>query len=368
VIMRRSVRLLAAVVSAITVLVAPAAATPTGDRLAPPPLSAPMVGFSFSPAALSKGTNPELALDELLSSLQPDIVRLPVYWSVVAPTPNELDYAAIDGLINTVQAHNAKKGSRQTRLVLVVGARNLVFPDVHLPKWLATQDVHALEGLLKTTNYRRYLETTFQRYDELPLLYAWQLENEPFDNAPLGQLTNGALSQSLMRSEVDLLKSIDPTHEVVVTTFNSAHVSLDLRGASPMSWLFTRLPGAKPAGHPLPALTVGDVLGLDLYVVTKATPITDISVGTRISWKDATLDYWQQQAQQRGKSLWITEMQATPWSGTTGFKVEDLIASALAYRGHQVRVYLLWGVENWLTAPDWMSAGITSIKILRGDH
>jgi hypothetical protein len=241
-----------------------------------------------------------------------------------------------------------------------------VFPDVYLPTWLATRDVHTLERLLKTTNYHRYLETTFERYAGLPLLYAWQVENEPLDNARLNQLTNGALSQSLISSEVDLLKSIDPVHQVVVTTFNSSHVSLDLRGASPLSWLFTHLPGAKPAGHPLQALTVGDVLGLDLYVVTASTPSSTISPTTRISWKEETLDYWQQQAQKRGKTLWITEMQATPWTGTNGFSVEDLVTSALAYRGHQVRVYLLWGVENWLTAPDWMSAGITSINVLRG--
>ena len=39
---------------------------------------------------------------------------------------------------------------------------------------------------------------------------------------------------------------------------------------------------------------------------------------------------------QSGKEVWVTEMQATPWFGTTGFTVEDLIASALAYRGHGV--------------------------------
>jgi hypothetical protein len=359
-------RLVLVVASALTAVVMPAAAYPTGFAPAPPPLNPPLVGFSFSPAALPPDVLPAQALSELLNSLQPDLIRLPVYWSSVAPSANTLDYRDVDSMIATIQTHNAKKGVRQTQIVLVVGARNLVFPEVHLPSWLATRDVHKLETLLKNASYHRYLETTFQRYAELPLLYAWQVENEPLDNAPINQLTNGALPAAMVRSEVDLLQSIDPVHQVIVTSFNSSHVSLDMEGASPIGWLYAHLPGPKPAGHPLQALTIGDALGLDLYVVTASTPLDIITAATRISWKEETLDFWETQAQKHGKAFWITEMQATPWIGTDGFTVDDLISSALAYRGHGVSVYLLWGVENWLTSPAWLSAGVTSINILRG--
>ena len=268
-------------------------------------------------------------------------------------------------MIKTVQAHNAQKGSRRTDVVLVVGARNLVYPEVHLPAWLDTKNVHKLETLLKTTGYRRYLDTTFRRYASLPMLRAWQVENEPLDNASVNQVTSGALPASMVRSEIDLLRSIDLVHEVVVTTFNSSHVTLDLRAASPLGWLYAHLPGAKPAGHPSQALTVGDTLGLDLYVVTQATPLQTTSPSTRIAWKEESLDYWQSQASKHGRALWVTELQASPWFGTSGFTVSDLLSSALAYRGHGVSVYLLWGVEDWLNSPDWMQAGITSIKLLR---
>src|SRR5207302_8011516 len=89
------------------------------------------------------------------------------------------------------------------------------------------------------------------------------------------------------------------------------------------------------------------------------------SASTRIAWKEETLDYWHEQAASHGRSLWITEMQATPWIGTTGFTVDNLVASALAYRGHGVSVYLLWGVENWLDSAEWMRAGIEPISLLR---
>ena len=332
---------------------------------APPALNPPLVGFSFSPAALPGDANPADALARLLTVLQPDLVRLPVYWGAVAPTETTLDYAAVDRMIETIEAHNAVKGSRHTEVVLVVGARNLVYPEVHVPDWLDTRDVYRLDTLLKTASYRRYLESTFRRYADLPILRAWQVENEPLDNARIDQLTNGALPAAMIRSEVNLLRSIDLLHEVVVTTFNSSHVTLDIRGASPLGWLYAHLPGAKPAGHPAQALTMGDTLGLDLYVVTKSTPLDIITASTRIAWKEDTLDYWHEQADSHGRALWITEMQATPWIGTSGFTTDDLIASALAYRGHGVSVYLLWGVENWLDSPEWMQVGIESIGLLR---
>jgi len=360
------VKPLMVIVGVLSSVLVPAVVFPTlAVDPAPPPLNPPLVGFSFSPASLTNGSDPDLALAELLRTLQPDLVRLPVYWSTVAPTATTLDYTEVDGLIKTVQAHNAQKGSRRTDVVLVVGARNLVYPEVHLPAWLDTKNVHKLETLLKTTGYRRYLDTTFRRYASLPMLRAWQVENEPLDNASVNQVTSGALPASMVRSEVDLLRSIDLVHEVVVTTFNSSHVTLDLRAASPLGWLYAHLPGAKPAGHPSQALTVGDTLGLDLYVVTQATPLQTTSPSTRIAWKEESLDYWQSQASKHGRALWVTELQASPWFGTSGFTVSDLLSSALAYRGHGVSVYLLWGVEDWLNSPDWMQAGITSIKLLR---
>ena len=364
--LRAPVKPLMVIVGVLSSVLVPAVVFPTlAVDPAPPPLNPPLVGFSFSPASLTNGSDPDLALAELLRTLQPDLVRLPVYWSTVAPTATTLDYTEVDGLIKTVQAHNAQKGSRRTDVVLVVGARNLVYPEVHLPAWLDTKNVHKLETLLKTTGYRRYLDTTFRRYASLPMLRAWQVENEPLDNASVNQVTSGALPASMVRSEIDLLRSIDLVHEVVVTTFNSSHVTLDLRAASPLGWLYAHLPGAKPAGHPSQALTVGDTLGLDLYVVTQATPLQTTSPSTRIAWKEESLDYWQSQASKHGRALWVTELQASPWFGTSGFTVGDLLSSALAYRGHGVSVYLLWGVEDWLNSPDWMQAGITSIKLLR---
>lgn len=364
--LRGGLRLVALAVSAGVAVAVPTAAFPTLAVDPPPPvLNPPLVGFSFSPLAITDGRPPEEVLSRLLQDLQPDLVRLPVYWESVAPTASSLDYREVDRMIETVRAHNQKKGARQTQVVLVVGARNLVFPEVHLPGWLDTSKVHTLDQLIRTPSYRRYLTTTFHRYATLSVLRSWQVENEPLDDATIDGVTKGALPSSTVRSEVDLLRSIDLVHEVVITTFNSAHPVQDIEGASPIGWLYQHLPGAKPVGHPSQALTMGDTLGLDLYVVTQSTPLDVISPSTRIAWKEESLDFWQSQAQKTGRALWVTEMQGSPWIGTTGFTPRDLLSSALAYRGHGVSAYLLWGVEDWLDSPQWMKTGLTAIKLLR---
>src|SRR6202521_3798970 len=108
-------RLATVIASALASVIVPAAACPTVTvDPAPPPLNPPLVGFSFSPAAVPSGVDPEQALATLLSMLQPDLVRLPIYWSTVAPTPTALDYTEVDRLIATIQAHNGQKGSRRT--------------------------------------------------------------------------------------------------------------------------------------------------------------------------------------------------------------------------------------------------------------
>src|ERR1700737_4814606 len=170
-------RLATVIATALISVIVPAAAFPTlAVDPAPTPLNPPLVGFSFSPAAVPSGVDPAQALASLLSKLQPDVVRLPIYWSTVAPTPNSLDYTEVDRLIATIRAHNAKKGSRRAQVVLVVGARNFLYPEVHLPNWLDTRDVHKLEKLLKTPSYRHYLNTTFRRYALLDVLSAWQVQ------------------------------------------------------------------------------------------------------------------------------------------------------------------------------------------------
>jgi hypothetical protein len=325
----------------------------------------PMVGFTFVPAlAADDGYQPAAALTQLLHMLHPDLVRIPIYWSAVAPSPDQLDFAAVDELLATVAASNARRHANHTQVILVAGVRNLAYPEVHLPAWVDTGKTLDLGQITSSAAYLRYLTGSFERYATSPLLYAWQVENEPLDNTNdnLGEV---ALETATVADEVALLKSIDPLHRAIVTTYNSASVSLDLEAVSHLSWLFDLLPGPKPVGHPKPALLLGDILGLDVYVATPSTPLEDASVTERIGWKAATLAYWADQGFRNGKEVWITEMQGSAWNDDPGFAPEDLLESAQQYSGTGISAVLLWGVEGWLSSPEWMSAGQTAFQTLR---
>jgi hypothetical protein len=333
-----------------------------------PPAQSPgaLVGFSFSsPIARQAGHEPSAALRDLLRQLHPDLVRLPVYWSEVAPERGTFDFGEVDALLKTVETFNAARTRHHTQVVLVAGARNLAAPELYLPAWISTGTTIDLEAATSSRAYFDYLEACFHRYSTNPLLYAWQVENEPLDstNDDLGDI---AISADAVAAEVELLKRIDPVHPVVVTTFNSSTVSLDRQATSRFRWLYELLPGPRPAGHPALTLELADVLGLDLYVVTPSTPLAEAGVAERVAWKAEAINYWSEQARKGSKQTWITEMQAAPWNGSPGFTPDDLALSAEAYSRTGVDVVLLWGVEDWLSDSVWMDAGRQAMATIRG--
>jgi len=58
-------------------------------------------------------------------------------------------------------------------------------------------------------------------------------------------------------------------------------------------------------------------------------------------------------------------MQAFTWNDEPNFSPDDLLESAQQYSGTGVSAVLLWGVEDWLSSPDWMTAGKTAFQTLR---
>ena len=328
-----------------------------------PPSSAPLAGFSYSPK-LAKWArhDPVVGLRTLLQQVHPDLVRLPVYWDSAAPSRDRLDFNETDRLLEVIAQHNATE-SDQVRVVLVVGARNLGAPELYLPGWLTDQGPLDLPAKLRSPAYTEYLISTFRRYASNPLLYGWQVENEPLDstNPDLGNI---AVPAQLVAEEVDLAHRLDPAHPVVITTFNSATADLDRNADGHLAGILHLASPWKPAGHPRPALQLGDVLGLNAYVATPNTPLARVSVDQRIAWKRDTLQYWTTQARSQRKQVWVTEMQAAPWNGVGGFTLRDLDTSAQLYRDSGVSAVFLWGAEQWLNSPAWLSAARQAIATL----
>ncbi|HEV1997972.1 MAG TPA: hypothetical protein VGR61_07585, partial [Candidatus Dormibacteraeota bacterium] len=325
--------------------------------------SPPLVGFSFSPRTAEwLGEKPEPALTELLSRLTPDLVRLPIYWDTVEPRRDAFDFSSPDGLLNVVRHYNSTHLTRPAHVVLEVGMRNMGFPELYIPSWVPGDE--SIETMTANPEYMQYLNLSVTRYRRDPLLYSWQLENEPLDNVPTTEGTQVDIPGDVLQDEKAALVMLDPNHEVVITTYNSSTLDLDMKALSPKNATGEQQDGPQPVGHPLEALQLGDALGMDLYVVTSDTSLEDATARVRTDWKKAALSYWASQARAVHKSLWITEMQGAPWPGETNFTPDDLLYSARLYRTSTAGVILLWGVESWLTSPKWIDAGVEARRIV----
>ncbi|MDQ6746491.1 MAG: hypothetical protein M3010_00080 [Candidatus Dormibacteraeota bacterium] len=361
------------VLSLLAVLCAAVAPAHADRRPAQPPL----VGFSFTPlAARFAHLDPPATLSRLLEGLDPDLVRLPVYWGAVEATPGSFDFSEVDDWIARVRRHNARAGAHQTRVVLVAGARNLGFPELFVPGWITIEQQRNLPTILATPTYRAYLDAVAARYSGEPLLYAWQVENEPLDNVVSGAPAAVRLPAAQLTTEVDRLHAADRHHRVVVTTYSSATLDLDELAISPLAHLYDYVAVPAPIGHPQGALDSGDVLGLDVYVATPSTAASTLATveatkgltaSKRVRWKRDVLDYWGERARSQGKDMWVCEMQADGRQTEGAFTKQTLLESATAYADGSASVVLLWGVEGWLNEPGWLDAGRTAVAVMRGE-
>jgi hypothetical protein len=327
---------------------------------AEPGHNVPLAGFSFSPKLMRwAGYQPLPSLRLLLEQTQPDLVRLPIYWDSVAPTPGSMNFSESDELVDTVAQYNSSRPSHRARVVLVVGARNFGAPELHAPTWLEEKGSQIpLVTQLRSAAYLDYMESAFHRYASSPLLYGWQIENEPLDstNPALGDI---ALPEEVVAQEIKRAHQWDAFHPVAVTTFNSTNLALDEVGG-----LFQKYTGWNvPAGHLKPALHLGDVLGINAYVVTPNAP-DQVSVYRRIVWKQQSLEYWARAARSQHKQVWVTEMQAAPWKDVRGFTQKDLETSAQLYTNTGISAVFLWGAEEWMQSPAWLAAATRAIDTL----
>jgi hypothetical protein len=324
---------------------------------------APLVGFSYSPLtsqALNRAPAQDLAT--LLDATDPDLVRLPIYWELVEPTPESLDFSSVDELLAVVEEHD-QVTSRPTRVVLTIGARNFLYPELHEPAWAAPREQPHLNDLQSQAAYRAYFDGSLMRYRSSPLLFAWQVENEPLDYVGNAITGDDLINVGQLSWEVDEVHQLDPGRTVVLTTFDGWNSTIDVvqTYAPPL----LALVGAYPSGHPGEMLAAGDALGLDLYIEKPSTPLDFTSPDLRSVWKQQALDFWAGQAQGQGKQLWVAEMQAQPWEKSSGFAPANLVASAAAYRQEPLNVVLLWGVETWLGDPAWMAGAQHAMAIMR---
>ena len=339
------------------------AALALGSEVWPPPTPPPpLAGFSFSPLISEYGErDPAADLEVLLDATQPDLVRLPVYWSMVQPTPDRLDFTSVDRLLQVVAYHNLR-ATHQTRVVLTVGARNFLYPELHSPAWAGPREQPYLGRVMAGHAYRTYFETSITRYRDSPLLYAWQVENEPLDYVTNEITGDDRISTDQLAWEVRTVHRLDPAHKAAITTYDGLNTTIDML----QIWAPALLTPFGPTGHPEAAMHAGDALGLDMYLDGPNIPYRHVtSISLRAQWKQQSIAFWADRAHGRDKDVWLAEMQAHPWSDSGTFTPDDMIASAVNYRQEELDVVLLWGVDTWLQDPAWLAAAGEAIDVLQ---
>jgi hypothetical protein len=326
----------------------------------PPP---PLAGFSYSPlTSEQEHRDPAADLDRLLDAIEPDVVRLPIYWELVQPTPDQLDFSSVDDLLAVIVKHN-QSSPNPTRVVLTIGARNFLFPELHQPVWAGEREQPNIEAAQSGAAYREYFDASIRRYRSEPLLHAWQVENEPLDKVVNAFTGYDAISEEQLAWEVGQVHRLDPGRKVVITSYDAFNSTFDMIQSYAPQLLFLIGGGS---GHPNEALAAGDAFGLDLYLDGPYIPWRDFTtIALRAQWKQQAIDFWADRAHAEDKEMWLTEMQAQPWGAAETFAPADLVASAALYRQAPLDVVLLWGVETWLDDPAWMAAGRQAVQVMR---
>ena len=307
------------------------------------------VGTSFSPRrATSLGLDYQAAFRQL-EGMHFRVIRLSAYWS-------EVDAYGYDDL-DWLMAEAERTGQP---VVLSVGMKGLGWPEFYVPPavWAGPvpgdgRDVTQDEGLRAAA--MTFVEETVVRYRHNRVLYAWQIENEPFNRAGP---SHWWISPAFVSDEIESARSFDDRHRpIIVNAFG--HFNLFFDQASNRNGLDLRgllgFDGDSAEKEGLAVLQQGDILGLDVY--------TGIGYrfmgGNHLShagpdWPDQVAR-WRALAQAQGKQAWITEAQAEPWEASLSTITEPKSVSPQAIRtmfgslkDAGYGTILLWGSEYWL--------------------
>ncbi|MDP6704352.1 MAG: endo-1,4-beta-xylanase, partial [archaeon] len=197
-------------------------------------------------------------------------VKIAAHWDQLEEQQNQFTFGDLDWQFKEAAKRNAT-------VSLVVGMKTPRWPECHLPVWFGELEREAQERELL-----EYIEAVVARYKDNPQLVYWQVENEPFfgfGNCPWRDKT-------VLQKEVELVRSLDAEHSVVVT--DTGEFSFWNRAAK-----------------------YGDIVGVTLYRKVFSDPL-----GIYINYPLTPMTYWRKaQIIQSlfGKETIGIELQTEPW-------------------------------------------------------
>jgi len=279
-------------------------------------------GISFSiEQATSLELNWKKVYVAMLTDLKPKFVRLSVPWNTVEPIEGQFYFGDVDFMMTEAAKHH-------TRVLLVAGQKAPRWPECYVPGWVKNKTGD------KSQYVYEYLKKTVAHFQSHPVLELWQVENEPYIPFAFGNCAD--FDESLVSTEIALVRSLDPKHPVLIT--DSGELS---------TWR--------------EAIHAGDLFGTTIYRVVQ----TPGGFNFYYDWLPAA--YYRLKAEMYGRDVaqvFVAELQAEPWftngnalttplAGQLKMMSLDRLARHVRYAGKvgAPRAYL-WGVEWWYWLKD----------------
>lgn len=264
------------------------------------------------------------------------LVRLSVAWDEVEPEEGVFDFTSIEAQLDVVREAGATAN-------VSIGMKAQRHPEFYFPAW-AVADVELRDGMVVSEvpalreRALRMVEATVRHLAERSEIDSWTAENEGYIASHRAR--HFSLSRAYVAEVAMTIRRADPLGRPVVIN-HAQHYVFDRRWRD--------------------ALADADILGQSMY------PRRNYFVGGRqlvidimqIGWLMPNYAYQARVAAALGKELWVTELQAEPWTDGDAREIRpdrpspNLSPEALlgnvgyARRTSAARIYL-WGAEWWL--------------------
>ena len=206
----------------------------------------------------------------ILDDLKVKNLKLLVSWDWVENKKDQPNFNDLDWQIK-------EAGSHQAKVILVIGMKTGRWPECHIPDWAKNLSQEDLQN-----SVLNYLKEIVPRYKDSDVIWAWQVENEPFFSFGVCPQTD----KDFLKKEIDLVKSLDSKKRPVIVS-DSGESSLWLKAAS-----------------------LGDVLGITMYRKTnnKFFGVVNYPFPPVFYWRKAQII-----KKIFNKDVFVGELQAEPW-------------------------------------------------------
>jgi len=150
--------------------------------------------------------DPVKTLDWLLNTAGIKRYRLMSYWDECEAVQGTYDFSALDQQFKQIEQAGGI-------ITLCLGVRQPRWPESHWPEWALKLPQAERYAALAT-----FIEVVVERYKSHKSVVTYQLENEAL-NRTFG--LNGDFNRKRLRDEFKLVKKLDPTRPVIMSTSNT---------------------------------------------------------------------------------------------------------------------------------------------------